>query len=529
MSAFWSVLRALGLAVSLMTLAGCTAIFGDFTIDDSAFPEDDTQKGPIRLEPIKGLYTTEWGGQATFTIVLDYAPTKPVTIALSSSNEKEGTLTPNSVTFTEDDWKAPQVITVTGVPDFRPDGNQAYKIITAPAVSEVKPWAGMNASDVTLVNIDNETAGVTVVPMAGLVTSEGGGQDTFTVVLNSEPKANVTIHLVSDNDKEGTVSPASLLFTPLNWKSPQLGTVTGADDDPKDPAHPYKIQVTSASEDPNYARLAPVFVEVTNQDNDSAGLSVALVTGVDPIDPTKLRTSESGDSATFTVALTVAPMSDVSIAVSSNATNEGVVSTDVLKFTPLNWNAPQTVTVTGQDDADETADGDQPYLIILGVLDSQDPEYAMLPGMAISASNVDNEKPGFTVMLLSGIDPLDTSKLLTTEAGTTASFSLALNSLPSAPVTVRVFSSMPSEGKVTPETLVFTQLNWQSPQTVSVTGVGDNIQDGSPLFYVRTAIAESDDQAYVLDPPDVAVTNQDDDSAGVQVTLARGIDPSTPN
>ena len=36
-------------------------------------------------------------------------------------------------------------------------------------------------------NADNDTAGVTVTPIAGLTTTEAGGTATFTVVLTSRP------------------------------------------------------------------------------------------------------------------------------------------------------------------------------------------------------------------------------------------------------------------------------------------------------------------------------------------------------
>ena len=45
------------------------------------------------------------------------------------------------------------------------------------------------------------------------MTTEGGGTASFTVVLNTQPTASVTIALSSSDTTEGTVSPASLTFT----------------------------------------------------------------------------------------------------------------------------------------------------------------------------------------------------------------------------------------------------------------------------------------------------------------------------
>ena len=44
-------------------------------------------------------------------------------------------------------------------------------------------------------NTDNDSAGITVTPTAGLTTTEAGGTATFTVVLNTQPTADVTIAL----------------------------------------------------------------------------------------------------------------------------------------------------------------------------------------------------------------------------------------------------------------------------------------------------------------------------------------------
>jgi hypothetical protein len=53
---------------------------------------------------------------------------------------------------------------------------------------------------------------------------------TFTIVLNTQPAADVTISLSSNNTAEGTVAPTSVIFTTADWSSPQAVTVAGVDD-----------------------------------------------------------------------------------------------------------------------------------------------------------------------------------------------------------------------------------------------------------------------------------------------------------
>ena len=221
----------------------------------------------ITVTPTSGLTTTEAGGTATFTVVLISRPIADVTIGLSSSDTTQGTVNKSSLTFTSANWDIPQTVTVTGVDDAVADGNIAYSIVTAPATS-AGGYNGQDASDVTVTSIDNDTAGITVNPTAGLFTTEGGGTATFRVVLNSQPTANVTIGVSSNNTTEGTVSPASLTFTDANWNMPQTVTVTGVNDAVADGNIVYTILTALAtSTDTVYNGIDAADVSVTNIDS----------------------------------------------------------------------------------------------------------------------------------------------------------------------------------------------------------------------------------------------------------------------
>jgi len=53
---------------------------------------------------------------------------------------------------------------------------------------------------------------------------------------------------------------------------------------------------------------------------------------------------------------------------------------------------------------------------------------------------------------------------------------------------------------------------------VTVTGVDDAIADGNQVYSIVTAPAMSADASYNgMNPPDVSVTNTDNDSAGITV------------
>ena len=100
-------------------------------------------------------------------------------------------------------------------------------------------------------------------------TIESGGTALFTVKLDSEPSANVTIPISSDNVSEGTVSVSSLTFTSTNWASEQTVTVTGVDDSVVDDNVTYNIVIgPTSSSDVNYDGLEIVDLLLTNSNDD---------------------------------------------------------------------------------------------------------------------------------------------------------------------------------------------------------------------------------------------------------------------
>ena len=92
-----------------------------------------------------------------------------MTIALSASDATEGTISHASLTFTSGNWTTAQTVTVTGVNDGIADGNVDYTILTT-ATSADTTYAAINPADVTVINTDNDAAGITVSPISGPTT-----------------------------------------------------------------------------------------------------------------------------------------------------------------------------------------------------------------------------------------------------------------------------------------------------------------------------------------------------------------------
>lgn len=467
------------------------------------------------VTPTSGLVTTEAGGTDTFTVVLMRRPTRDVTVGLSSSNPAEGTVAPASLTFTAVNWNTPQTVTVTGVDDSTDDGDVAYRIVIAAAVSTDAAYNGLDPADVTAINTNDDTAGVTVTPTSGLFTSESGGTAKFTVALDTLPTADVTIAVGSLDTLEGTVSPTSLTFTSVDGMTPQTVTITGVDDgnNPDGPVA-FTIQLApAASADPKYNGMDPADVSVTNNDNDSPGITITPTLG--------LTTTEAGGTATFSIACNSTPAANVTISITSSNPAEGTPSTALLTFTPANATTPQIVTITGVDDAVD--DGDVAYTIVTGNTSSTDASYNGLVIPDVSVTNQNDDTAGATVVQDGPFDPV-TGELLTTESGDSATFEVFLNSQPTADVTIQLSSSRPSEGTVSPSSLTFTSADWDTSQVVTVTGVDDPAADGNQAYSIVTAQATSADPKYSLvNADDVPCVNEDDDTPGVFISPLAGL------
>ena len=96
----------------------------------------------------------------------------------------------------------------------------------------------------------------TVTPTS-VVVEEGGLTDSYSIVLTSEPTANVTISVgVVESPAQTTLSATSLTFTSSNWNTAQTVTVTAVADLVIENSHTSTI-TPSATPTPPATRLRP--------------------------------------------------------------------------------------------------------------------------------------------------------------------------------------------------------------------------------------------------------------------------------
>jgi hypothetical protein len=356
---------------------------------------------------------------------------------------------------------------------------------------------------VSLTNLNIDSAGFVVSPPTASTLFAGGSPSsaTFTIHLTSEPVAPVTVQIQSSNSAKGTVSPASLTFTPntpnggLGWDQPQTVTVTAVGSNLADGAVPFTITMLPASSaDPNYNTLVAPAVNMVTVDPDLAGIVIAPASSQSSATTTLVTNPQhtpSPTTATFTVVLTSQPLATVTVPLSSSNPAKGMPSPASLVFTPANWNSPQTVTVSGI--ANPIVQGTVPYQIVFAQPQTTDPSYAVLGVLPVNVNGQDNNSAGFVLSdpnsqsgHIFAFPPVGTDpNLLTTDLGGSTEFQVALTSQPSSgTVTVNLASTNTALGMPSPAILTFNATNWGQPQVVTVTGGNANNTDADGSYQI---------------------------------------------
>ncbi|RJP41705.1 MAG: CRTAC1 family protein, partial [Phycisphaerales bacterium] len=198
-----------------------------------------------------------------------------------------------------------------------------------------------------------EAAGVDLVQSGGTtsVSETGPTADTYTLALLTQPTADVTITVDPDTQTDlgaGAGTAVVLTFTPANWNTAQVVTVTAVDDGAIEGNHTSTITHSVAGADPDYNGLVISNVTVSLADNDVAGVTLSQTGGL-----TAVHESPT-DTDTYSFVLTAEPIADVILTADPDTQTDlgaGPGQPVTLVFTSADWSSPQVVTVRAVNDA----------------------------------------------------------------------------------------------------------------------------------------------------------------------------------
>ncbi|MGC6422308.1 MAG: gliding motility-associated C-terminal domain-containing protein [Flavobacteriaceae bacterium] len=236
-----------------------------------------------------------------------------------------------------------------------------------------------------------------------------------------------------------------------------------------------------------------------------------------PVSPS-LILSEGGSSTTFGLALSDQPTSTVVVAASVSPTSQLSVSPTLFTFTVSDWSATQSGTLFAIDDS--IADGAVSATLTFSVSDVlSNACYVPLGDLVYNLQVLDNEIPGFSVTAISSDVVEDSSS--------TATFSIVLDVEPTSNVIIDLTNGDVTEISMTVTQLLFTPLNWNVPQVVTVAGVSDTLVDGDITTTITLSISSGPPTFLTLANQTLAVTTLDDDTAPTSPVASSGSSGST--
>ncbi len=530
-----------------------TGFYTDKNVCDISLTMEDDEGPGVRVSNISRIMEEPGSGatdtNGTFRVVLRTAPTASVTIPMSetadtvNASNREGTMSPTTLTFTTGNWNTEQVVTVTSVDDFEIDGTKTYIVQTRNTSSTDTDYNGINPRDVVVYNKDLSVPGYAVLKwnavaqttnstggnITGFATDEanqmGHNYANFTIKLRTKPTADVTLSFSKNCGAKCVIESPNLTFTTSNWDTYQAVQVRGSTDGADAGNADYNITFTASSSDSTYNTTVtePTFV-VRSCDNDNTHLIQPCNLSGSPLGTSAGRLSGGEPSATTNIWLITksAPGSDVTVGLGSTDTTEGTVPANVT-ITSSNYNTlisggTNQIALSHVDDT--IVDGSQDWTVTTA---------AATGGLTyntsdIEATTTDNEayfyvnKSGntregttnvSTVSVCLGADNTETIvvNIACANSGDECHDSLLSASSISFSPGSRVNTANASNAGCA---------NDANKRTFTVQGLDDNFADGNQDFTLTLTKVANTDTNYntAPNPSSPTITNEDDEPAG---------------
>ncbi len=419
------------------------------------------------------------GQSAPYTVVLDFQPDDDVTVDVTLPTGTDLTIDNDELTFTSANWDTAQRVTVTAAQD----DDRANDVVTITHTVSGAEYGDDDQSttadnvdvDSVVVTVNDDDIGITLSNTA-ITVAEGAFAD-YEVSLGREPSGTVTVTLALSAGSGVTLSGSTLTgnvltFTQDDWSTRQTVRVTATEDDD---AFANSGTITHTVSGSGLTGSATANVTVT--DDESVGLAFAGTTEVSGVET--FEVTEDAEQ-TYMVNLTSQPYpstADVMLTVTAPAssgvtlkkTGSATATASIeLTFNSTNWDTPQNVTVVAADDDDTSA----AMVTLTHTAAGADYAGETLPSVTVNVADDDTPDLEFS---------RTTIPITETNAIANRNYTVKLTTKPSATVTVTL--TQPTNTDVTVDTdtvtmgnqneLMFTEITWDTPQTVRVRLIPD--------------------------------------------------------
>ena len=248
------------------------------------------------------------------------------------------------------------------------------------------------------------------------------------------------------------------------------------------------------------SRGATTAATVSITDNDTRGVTVR---------PTSLRIDEGGpDPGQYTVVLGSEPTGDVTVVITPPTNTDITVNRASLLFTPRNWDEPETVEVSGSEDADDADDtGTITHAVSGG-------DYASVRAAAVSVTVLDDEDPQVRVEFV----PVPNA--VVAEGGNAISFTVSLSKDPERTITIPISvahhdGASSADYTLSPASVMFEAGGVLSKQ-ITLTAEDDEIDDDGESVTLGFGGLPGGVAEGTVNEVTVSITDDDDPSVTVR-------------
>ena len=479
------------------------------------------------------------GGSAhegTYTVVLDSPPTGCALVRIDVASDDTGvTVSPAMLTFRRSAmtqlWNAPQTVTVTaGQDDDGADIAATVSHSVGLGCSAAGYLPGMALPSVSVAVSDDEApdfvfdadpsspATDEAGPLALVEDDAADASKEYTVRLATQPTQDVTVTLTSTDtgavavgnttdapDKSVTVSGTASDSLDLA-QNPSPVTLTITDDDAA-PGVTLSLNPASIGES---GGTSTVSAALSHPSSAATTVTVTAVSGAFTVPSGAagyiVIPAGGTTAATATDTVTVTAQANV-FTVASGAGGTIVVAAGAT--------TTDTATITAVDNAVDAADNP----VTVAATAGNGHGVGTVTGASLTLTDDD-------VAAIVTSPQTTTSRVRTSEDGSTAAVAVTLATEPTGDVRIDVASSDTAQGTVSPAMLTFTATNWNTAQTVTLTGVDDSpgAADGSQTYTVSLTVdtANTADANYdALSAVTLHAVNADDE-LGLDVGTVSG-------
>ena len=293
-------------------------------------------------------------GSATYTVVLDTAPTAAVTIAAlkGEGDDADLTVSPATLTFTTGDWSTAQTVTVSAAADDDTAAGTATIAHTAASADSAYNGIAITIASVTATEVETPTVAITGAPAAVGSTDAFDVTVTFSAAVTGFDATDVTV-----TNGSATVSGSRTTYTasitPDGNGDITIGIGANVAEDAAGNGNQAALSVTVPwdSTAPTVTITgAPAAVGSTDAFDVTVTFS-ETVTGFDATDITVTNGSAtvSGSGTTYTASITPDGQGDITIGIGANVAEDAVGNgNDAATDVTVTWDATApTVAITG--------------------------------------------------------------------------------------------------------------------------------------------------------------------------------------